>query len=386
MAEYRGFDLFEIIIFILKRKKIIIVTTSVCLILSYLGVYYFIPPQFEATSIIIASDENNFNPIASLTKNIGDLSLGGIGLGGLKSSEKYDLFTTLIFSRTNLEDLISKYNLMSDFGTDEKQKAIEILKSNITAEETNEGAYQVRVRASSATKSAAMTNYIVNKCNDAVIDLNIKKSKDNRMFLEKRYLEIKNELFKAENELKTFQKNTNVLDANEQIKTSLAAYAMLESQLINKEVEKSVLESLLTKGNHKVNLINREVSELGSKIDLLKKKGTKNGLLLPLEELPEKAVDYLRLYRNVEIYNTMLQFIIPVYEQAKYDEVKNIPVLQIIDIAKEPEKKSYPPRLVFALLITFSIISLSIVLQFIYSIIKSSSSSKIVFIRENLFR
>jgi uncharacterized protein involved in exopolysaccharide biosynthesis len=40
---------------------------------------------------------------------------------------------------------------------------------------------------------------------------------------------------------------------------------------------------------------------------------------------------------------------VPLYEQAKIDEKKDYPVLQVIDYAVPPGKKSYPPRMLFAL-------------------------------------
>ncbi|MCZ7614320.1 MAG: hypothetical protein M5T52_12495 [Ignavibacteriaceae bacterium] len=48
---------------------------------------------------------------------------------------------------------------------------------------------------------------------------------------------------------------------------------------------------------------------------------------------------FLRLYRDIEIYTAILEFIVPIYEQAKLEEQKNIPVLQVIDYGVVPEKK-----------------------------------------------
>jgi uncharacterized protein involved in exopolysaccharide biosynthesis len=70
--------------------------------------------------------------------------------------------------------------------------------------------------------------------------------------------------------------------------------------------------------------------------------------LSPLSELPQQAKDYLRLERNIQIYASISQIILPLYEQAKYEEQKSIPVIQIIDPAIPPERKFFPPRTMVA--------------------------------------
>jgi uncharacterized protein involved in exopolysaccharide biosynthesis len=45
-----------------------------------------------------------------------------------------------------------------------------------------------------------------------------------------------------------------------------------------------------------------------------------------------------------------MEFIVPLYEQAKIEEKKDYPILQVIDYAVPPAKKTYPPRILFALI------------------------------------
>jgi hypothetical protein len=82
----------------------------------------------------------------------------------------------------------------------------------------------------------------------------------------------------------------------------------------------------------------------------------------------------------------MLEYIIPVYEQAKFDEIKEIPVLQVIDKAVPAEIKSYPPRLLFSLIITFIIIMLTASVLFIKERILTSENPKLIFIRKEIFK
>ncbi|MBK7256562.1 MAG: hypothetical protein IPI01_01795 [Ignavibacteriae bacterium] len=77
--------------------------------------------------------------------------------------------------------------------------------------------------------------------------------------------------------------------------------------------------------------------------------------VLALRSLPKAAVDLVRRYREVEINGLLLEYIIPLNEQAKIEEKKDHPVLQIIDPAIPPARKSYPPRTIFALVGALSV-------------------------------
>ena len=81
----------------------------------------------------------------------------------------------------------------------------------------------------------------------------------------------------------------------------------------------------------------------------------------------------------------MVEFIIPLYEQTKFEEVKSIPVLQIIDRPSLPEKKSFPPRTLFTLIITFIIIFTTSQIIFFRDYLNKTENEKLKLIRAELF-
>jgi len=85
---------------------------------------------------------------------------------------------------------------------------------------------------------------------------------------------------------------------------------------------------------------------------------------LPVAEL---GVGYLRLYREVEIQSKLLELMLPVYEQAKFEEKKEKPSVLVLDIAVPAERKSWPKRL----LIVFLSGSSAFLLSFFYVIAKA---------------
>ncbi|HEY7750729.1 MAG TPA: hypothetical protein VH917_00435, partial [Ignavibacteriaceae bacterium] len=256
---------------------------------------------------------------------------------------------------------------------------------NISLDITPELAFIIEVRARSPEKSVAMAKFILSEVNAAVIDLNVKKSRENREFLEGRYKEISFNLASSEDSLLKFQSRSGLLEAENQIKSTIETFSKLESEVALKEIELAMVERIYGSEASQTKTANIAAEEFKKEVERLMKYGNEEGTIVPLSKLPSKAIQYFRYYRQVEIYNALLEFIIPLYEQARFEEVKDIPVIQIIDEPSLPEKKSYPPRILFALIFTV-FVSLSTSLIFLFKeIISTSQNPKINFIKSEFF-
>jgi hypothetical protein len=72
----------------------------------------------------------------------------------------------------------------------------------------------------------------------------------------------------------------------------------------------------------------------------------------PLRQLPRLAVPYANLYREVQVQEGVYELLTQQYELARIQEAKDVPVVSVIDAPGIPEKKSFPPRLLLALLVS----------------------------------
>jgi capsule polysaccharide export protein KpsE/RkpR len=79
----------------------------------------------------------------------------------------------------------------------------------------------------------------------------------------------------------------------------------------------------------------------------------KGELYPPLRQLPRLAVPYADLFRRVKVQEAVFELLTQQYELARIEEAKDVPVVSVIDSPGIPEKKSFPPRLLLALLLTF---------------------------------
>ncbi len=380
MSEYRGLDFLDYVIIIVKHKVLLITLGIFVLVSSYLSVRFFIDEEFDSEALIVSVESDQLGGLSSLLSSFSDLP---IGIPGISGGGDYDMFTTIIYSRTNLRNLVDEFGLFEEYGHETMMETLKELTSKIIAGDTKEGAYQIVVRSTSPQKSVDMVNYIVKNLNTTMIELNIAKSRENRLFLEKRYNEIKEKLKDVEDSLVIYQNESGILLAEDQAKSSFEVYSQLEAELAAKQIESSVMIKLYGEESPNVTGIKLSVEELEKKLADLKSGKDGSQLLLSLNNLPEKTMQYLRHFRDVTIYNKMLEFIIPLYEQSKLEEQKQMPMLQVIDEPVLAEKKSYPPRTLFALIFTSVIMFFVIAYIISREVLIHSDNPKVQEIKEN---
>lgn len=381
MAINRGIDLLDYLIIIVKKKWLIISLSFFVLLSSYAVIYFFVDEKFEAKALVIPSEDDQLGSLSSMMKGLSNLPLG---LGGLKKDTNIDLYITIIYSRSNLEAIIENFDLLKEYGLNSLEKTIDALADNIKTKETKEGAFTISVMASTREKSADITNFLVDKLNERIIDLNVRKSKENRLFLEQRVDEIKINLRNAEDSLKSFQEKSRMLVADDQTKVIIETFSKLEAEIASKEIELNIFEKMYGDDSPITQNADISLKEYYSKLNSLKRGEGNSSFLISLKSLPDHSLTYYRLYRDVMINNSMLEIIIPLFESAKFQEQKETPILQIIDRAVPPEFKSYPPRVFSSILITLGIMFFVIVYLFVSEFISKSQNEKIMFLKEEL--
>lgn len=382
-------NLFVYLVIFVKHKKFLLGYTFLAMIIFYLTIFFFVDEQFDSTALVVPAEDNSFSGLAGMLGDIGG-SLP-FGIGGASMSPDVGLYNTILGSRTTLEHIIKKFNLMAVYNLDkndpiEVKAAREILSGNINAEETEDRAYSITVRAPDSVLSSNITNYILEYLNNKIIELKTTKSKNNRIFLGSRLEEVRSNLTESEDSLKAFQQKSGMLVPEEQISALLSAYAIMDKELMTKRLQKEVMENLYDKGSPNLRAINLEVEHYERKLSDLKKSGERNSIFIPYKNIPENAIEYYRLYREIEINSSILQFVLPLYEQAKIEEQKDLPVVQIIDYANVPEEKSFPARTIFTLLFGFGFFSILYVFLLLKHNKKIASSEEMLFVKKNLFR
>src|SRR5258708_2790755 len=72
-----------------------------------------------------------------------------------------------------------------------------------------------------------------------------------------------------------------------------------------------------------------------------------------MKSLPVGGAKYAGYYRLAKIQETVYELLTEQYELAKVQEAKETPSVKVLDPARVPEKRSFPPRLLIMFLGTF---------------------------------
>jgi tyrosine-protein kinase Etk/Wzc len=374
MIEERKVDFLDYIILVLKKKKFLLIYFLSIFIISYGAIYLFVGEQFDSTAVILSPEGDQLGSLTSFMKGLSGTPLS---LSNINKKSSTDIYNTIIYSRNNLNKIINKFNLLADYKEKSWDEARKILSKKISAVEDDNNAYNITVRANSPQKSANITNFIVNELNTSLINLNIEKSKNNRIFLGERLAQIRNDLRLSEDSLQKFGEKKRIFEVENQTKASIETYAKLESDLVSKEIEANILKKIY--GENSPNITNAKIAveEFRSKLNKLKSGGEGSSLLILPQNIPSAGVEYMRLYRNVGINTRLLEFLIPLHEQAKFDEQKEIPIFQVIDYANSPEKRAYPHRIVTSLIIAIGFLFFAILFILIRGIFENSNNRKL---------
>lgn len=359
----RMFRFLEVLV---TRKIQFVKVFAISAVLLYAFIFFFIEEQYEASALIIPREEDVTASAGSLLRGIKNLPFG---IGQKPAGYEMDLYNTIIYSRGVMEDVIGHFALLDAYGLDtarlDMETAVKRLRKAVLTAETEESAFQVTVRARTPVMAADMTNYVVQRMNAKIVELKFSRSRDNRIFLEHRIDEVQANLKAAEDSLQRFQEQTGFLDAKVQVQGILTAHAAIERDLTVQKFKKSILERMYDSQSPEVQEADMQIQEYQKNLDVLRSKSDPGSSLLPLSKLPQRSVEFLRRYRAVEINNMLLEYVLPLFEQAKFEEKKDFPVLQVIDYAVPPAKKSYPPRTVFALLGALSVTLLAAIGTFL---------------------
>jgi len=354
----------DLIIILIKYQKLILINVLLVTVAAVI-ISLTIPNKYTATTSFISPKKKGglFGDIAGFSSSIKDLSRTLGGRLGAVTDEAYN-YLVILQSRTASEKIIQKFNLREIYEIDEDKPYEDVIKELENFVDFNiaeEGNIVISVTDEVPKRAAEMANYYVQILNEISTELSITESRNNREFIEKRFVQAQNDILAIEDSMEIFSKKYNVLALEEQMKAAIEVAAAIKAQLEIAKLERDILIRNYGEENPLVQQTKLKVDELTKQLVNLKFGDDKNlksslNIFVPFENVPETGVLYIRLMRNYEIQTKILEFIYPIYEQAKIEEQKDIPVVLVVDKAKPPQKKSSPKRsliVIGAFLISF---------------------------------
>ena len=337
--------------FLLINTLIVTVAVAVVLIL--------LPNTYKSTASVIPPKQESGlgGALSQITKDLIPSAL----MGKLGASQGTYNYLAILESRRTMEAVVKKFHLTDVYGisSGSMEKSIKALSENVQFDIEKNGNILLSVVDESPQRAADMANYFVSVLNEVNTELSSQEARSNREFLERRFAQARSDMRDVEDTLMRFQERYGIYALPEQLRAAIQEVAQLRAQASISEVELGILKRSLGSDNPQTGLKESELRELNAKLRQMKsgdaESFTANDLsfFVPFKDVPELGLQYLRLHRDFEIQTRMLQFIIPLYEQARVEEQKNIPAVIVLDRGVPPERKDGPMRMTIGLATLF---------------------------------
>ena len=340
-------------------------------------VAFLIPSRYEAVARLMPPDQEGGSMAAlAMAATAGKpggssdaSSLFGDGLGaslgemagnllGLKSTGA--LFVGVIQSQTVEDDLINKFNLKNLYWDRHIEDARTDLEDRTdVTEDHKSGIIILKVTDKNPGRAAAMAHEYVEQLNRVLALVSTSSAHRERVFLEGRLAQVKQDLESAENNFSAFASKNVALDVPAQGKAMIEAAASLDGELIAARTELEGLQQIYADGNVRVRATRARVAELQQQLEKLGGKYDATGqagedsMYPSIRQLPQLGVGYADFYRNAKIQEAIFDTLTQEYELAKVQEAKETPTVKVLDEPQIPDKRSFPPRLLIIVLGTF---------------------------------
>ena len=109
-------------------------------------------------------------------------------------------------------------------------------------------------------------------------------------------------------------------------------------------------------------------------------------VLVSTRKMPEVGLEYVRKLRDVKYSETIFELMVKQYEMAKVDEAKNTSMIQVLDAAVPPERKSKPKRALMVIMGTLMASFMAMLLAFVRAAMAKATSDPNRTDRMTIFR
>ena len=313
---------------VLRRwRKFIVRVVGITLVAS-VAISFLLPRWYAARSAVIPPQESDFQ--SSVRSLVGGLAAPGIA-GLTAGSPESQLFLAILDSRTIRAKLILDFKLMPVYRVKTMDDALKAFARNARADLTDQGVVEVVVEDRDPQRAADIANAWIKALDDFNKYARMTTGKKTRLFVEERLDETRLRLRAAEDTLAEYQhKHTSaVLAAG--LSHSVESSASVLAQRMALSVRLNRLTELFRQDSPELQQTRADLAALDRQID----------------QLPPLAMDYARLLRDMKVQEQVYQLLVAQYEEARIQESKDTPTVQVLDAASKPEKKVRPVRWLF---------------------------------------
>ena len=349
-------DLLDLLITLARRKRLIAGATLGSAVLATI-ISFIIPNRYTATTKVLPPQQAQSSAAMLMTQ------LAGSGLGplaavagkdlGLKNPN--DIYIGMLKSRTVEDALIAQFDLSRVYREKKISDTRKELEKASDIVSSKEGLIEISVEDKSPQRAAALANSYVEQLRKLTQRLAVTEASQRRLFFEQQVEQAKGDLATAELALKNTEQKTGMIHLDAQARAVIEAVGTLRAQIAASEVALQGMRSFATDQNPDVIFRERQVAAWREQLATLERhQATSDGdPILATGKMPATLLEYKERFREAKYRETIFELMAKQFEAAKLDEAKEAAIIQVVDPAVEPDRKSSPKRVLIIIVSAF---------------------------------
>lgn len=295
-------NLMDLLLVVAKHNRFIIKFTAGAAILAV--IYALLQPNIYTAKIVIMPPQQASSSASALLGQLGGLA--GMAGGALGVKNPGDLYIGMLKSHLVADALIQRFKLMELYEAKTMEPVRAGLEGSTVISAGKDGFITVEFSDKDAKMAAAIANAYVEELDGLARTLAAKEALGRKLFYEKQLKEVREDLDRAEFEMKAFQEQNRVF-----------------------------------------------------------RLGGDGGMVLGATGgIPKAELEYVRIARDVKYQEMLLGAMAQQVTSATIDAAKDSATIQVLDKALPPEKKSKPKRSMIVLLATLVALFIGILWAF----------------------
>ncbi len=302
-----------------------------------LAISFAIPPTYTAATKFLPPQQQQ-SVTAGMLSSLG--ALGGLAGAAAGLKNPADQYVAYLKSENVQDALIERFKLLERYDEKYKVDARKELSKNARISVGKDGLITVEVDDKEAQVSAELANAHVEELRRLLGQLAVTEAQQRRLFFEKQLNQTQDKLTQAERALRNSGVDASALKSNPQ--AAVTAVAQLQAQVTAQEVKVASLRGYLAESAPDFRQAMTELGALRAQLNKLENANSKTG----------GDGDYTARYREFKYQETLFELFAKQYELARLDEAREGAVVQVLDLAQTPEKRSKPRKALITIMAT----------------------------------
>ena len=296
---------------------------------------FTIPPTFTATTKFMPPQQQQ-SGAGALLASLGALS----GLAGSIKSPA-DVYVAFLKSNSLRDALVDRFKMLERLKTSSREGARGAVSAQIIS--GKDGLITIEVSNEDPVFAAQLANAHVEELGKLLSQLAMTEAQQRRLFLEKQVASAKDNLVRAEQALAVSGVSSSVLKSSG---AAVAAVAQLTGQIAGQEIKLASMRGYLAESAPAFKQAQTELSALHDQLGRTEKAEPVMGI---------SDSNYIAKLRSFKYYETLFELFTKQLDVARIDESREGAVIQVLDAAQPPERKSKPKKAQIAMLASLSV-------------------------------